>query len=63
MTFSRKRGWRDWFREVFVRQGLFSMRPIPISRAEESESAEKVPKEEGMTRLNLDSDSTISGPK
>jgi hypothetical protein len=58
MTFSRKRGRRDWFREAFVRQGLFSMRPIPISRAEKGESGQKVREEEGMTRLNLDSDST-----
>ena len=58
MTFNRKRGWRDWFREAFVRHGLFSMRPVPLSRAEESESAEKVRKEEDMIRLNLESNST-----
>ena len=58
MIFNRKRGWRDWFREAFVRQGLFSMRPLPLSRAEQGESAEKVGKKEDMTRLNLDSDST-----
>jgi hypothetical protein len=59
MIFSRKRGWRDWFREAFVRQGLFSMRPVPLSLAEKGESAENVVKKKDMTRLNLDSDSTL----
>ncbi len=58
MTFARKPGWRDWFREAFIRQGLFSMRPLPVSQAEERESMEAVRNDENMTRLNLDSDSS-----
>ena len=58
MAFTRKLGWRDWFHEMFVRQGLFSLRPMPTNRAENAESASKSRQEKDLTRLYLDSNST-----
>jgi hypothetical protein len=51
MAFAPKRNWRDWFREMFVRQGLFSLRPVPRNEAERAleTSAQRPP----VTRLNL----------
>ncbi len=55
MAFARKRGWRDWFQEVFIRQGLFSLRPLPANEAEAREQEDTKAPEEDITRLNLDS--------
>jgi len=58
MAFTRKVGWRDWFHEMFVRQGLFSLRSMPTNRAENAEAASKTRQEKDLTRLHLDSEST-----
>ena len=39
MAFARKASWLDWFREMFLQQGLFSLRPVPTTRAEDAQSA------------------------
>jgi hypothetical protein len=58
MPFARKRSWRDWFQEAFVRQGMFSTRPMPTTRAEEAEAAAaNKGQHQETTRLNLDSES------
>jgi hypothetical protein len=57
MAFTRKLGWRDWFHEMFVRQGLFSLRSMPTNRAEDAESTAKSRRDEDLTRLPLDSKS------
>jgi len=55
----RVRTWGDWFYEVFMRGGLFSLRRLPISHAERQEEAErKVMPPENITKLNLNSDSS-----
>jgi hypothetical protein len=53
MGFALKRSWRDWFREAFIRQGLFSLRLLPENRAEAELKAEKS-EAPGITRLELD---------
>jgi hypothetical protein len=56
MAFVRKRVWRDWFREMFITQGLFSLRPLPVNRAEQDESDARETQETVSTRLDLKSD-------
>jgi hypothetical protein len=58
MAFARKASWRDWFREMFLRQGLFSVRPMPITRAEDALSTVTADRPKDITRLNLDAEST-----
>ena len=58
MAFARKVSWRDWFREIFVEQGLFSLRPMPTTRAEEAESRANSSQAHEITRLDLDTKST-----
>ncbi len=41
MSFALKRSWRDWCREAFIRQGLFSLRPLPENHAEAERDGEK----------------------
>jgi hypothetical protein len=53
MAFTRKRSFRDWFQEMFVRQGYFSLRCLPTNAAER-ELAEKATPPKDLTRLNLD---------
>ena len=54
MPFNRTVGWREWFRQVFLRQGLFSLPNMPRTQAEEELAAEKKPLPKDMTRLNID---------
>ena len=57
MAFTRKRSWKDWFQEAFLRQGMFSMRPMPTTRAEMDAAQKQGPQDKEITRLNLDSES------
>lgn len=60
MAFARKVSWRDWLREMFLQQGLFSLRRMPTTRAEDAEFAAKT-RHQGddpeATRLNLEPES------
>ncbi len=52
---ARVRTWREWFREMFLRGGYFSIRPLPTTQAERdlaSERKTRLPKD--ATRLNLE---------
>jgi hypothetical protein len=51
---NRVRTWRELFAEMFLRGGLFSLRPLPKTDAErELESEQVKPLPEDATRLNL----------
>lgn len=55
----RVRTWEDWFHEVFLRGGLFSLRRMPQTAAELNLRAEAVVPPRGVTKLNLaDPDAT-----
>ncbi len=49
----RVRSWDDWFHEVFLRGGLFSLRRMPKTAAEVNLEAAALAPPRGLTRLNL----------
>jgi hypothetical protein len=58
MGFARKARWSDWFREMFLRQGLFSLRPMTVSDSERETDAAPLTEAKDIIRLNLDPEST-----
>lgn len=53
---NRVRTWGDWFWEVFMRGGLFSLRRMPTSSAERELEAERVSSPRDLTKLHLNDD-------
>jgi hypothetical protein len=56
MARSSIHGWREWFREGFIRQGVFSLKPLPTRPDGDDSASQSRRPPEGITRLNLDSE-------